>query len=86
MTDSKMFREAVARNGLKYRYLAAELGLSAYGLQRKIENHTEFKASEIKRLGELLQLSKGELENIFFASTSDFKSPAQQSTPRAERI
>ncbi|GKH50412.1 hypothetical protein CE91St46_15230 [Eubacteriales bacterium] len=67
MTDSKKLRDAVAAKGLKYNYLADNLGLTPYGLQKKIENDTEFKAGEVKKLSDLLGLSNRERDAIFFA-------------------
>ena len=67
MTDSKKLRDAVAAKGLKYNYLADNLGLAPYGLQKKIENDTEFKVGEVKKLSDLLGLSNRERDAIFFA-------------------
>ena len=67
MTDSKKLRDAVAAKGLKYNYLADNLGLTPYGLKKKIENDTEFKAGEVKKLSDLLGLSNRERDAIFFA-------------------
>lgn len=67
MTDSKKLRDAVEKKGLKYNFIARTMGLSAYGLKKKIENDSEFKASEIKRLSGLLSLSNKERDEIFFA-------------------
>ena len=51
--------------------LAAALGLTPYGLQKKINNQTEFKASEILTLSEVLHLSEKERNAIFFAKKRD---------------
>lgn len=67
MTDTKRFRDAVKRSGLKYKHIAFELGITPYGLQKKIDNLTEFKASEIVKISEMLRLSEKERANIFFA-------------------
>lgn len=67
MTDSKKLRDKIEGAGLKYSFLAKKLGLSSYGLQKKIENDTEFKASEVKSLADLLNLSTIERDEIFFA-------------------
>ena len=50
-------------------YIAKAIGLkSAYGLAKKIRNETEFKASEINALCELLKIDDPkEKEAIFFA-------------------
>lgn len=67
MTDTKRLRDAIDSKGYKYQFVASELGISRYGLQKKIENDTEFKASEIKRLSTLLGLTLHEQSKIFFA-------------------
>ena len=67
MTDSAALRKAVDRSGLKYIKIAGEMGISPYTLQKKIDNETEFKASEIVKLSSLLSLSDSERTSIFFA-------------------
>lgn len=78
MTDTALLREAVTRSGLKYKKIAESLGLTTYGLQKKIENKTEFKASEILLLSELLNLTERERNAIFFAKKSDYKSHSEE--------
>ena len=67
MTDTQASRAAINNRGLKNKYVAAQMGLSSYGLRKKIENDSEFKASEIMKLSEILDLSVEEREAIFFA-------------------
>lgn len=67
MTNTIVLREKIRQSGLKYNYIAPCLKLTTTGLQRKIENDNEFKASEIKRLSDLLSLSPEERDAIFFA-------------------
>lgn len=67
MTNSVALRDAVDRSGLKYIKIAGEMGISSYTLQKKIDNETEFKASEIVKLSTLLSLSEAERSAIFFA-------------------
>lgn len=74
MTNTKLLREAIGGSGLKYKYVAKALSLSAFGLQKKIDNVTEFKASEIEALSKLLLLNDQQLKAIFFADKSDLKS------------
>lgn len=66
MTNSALFREAVAKAGIKYKFLAKTLGITPYGLQKKIENRSEFKASEIYLVSETLNLSEADRNSIFF--------------------
>lgn len=67
MTDSAALRLAIAKSGLKYGKIAAEMGISPYSLQKKIDNIVEFKASEILKLSSLLSLGESERSCIFFA-------------------
>ena len=67
MTNSKMFRATVSSRGIKYKHLASILGITPYGLQKKIDNLSEFKASEIQLLSTTLALSEQERNSIFFA-------------------
>mgnify|MGYP000973693317 CR=1 FL=1 len=67
MIDTKLLSDVIDKSGLKKYRIAEELGLSSYGLQKKINGETEFKASEIKKLSILLHLSMEVKEKIFFA-------------------
>ena len=72
MTNTKLLNEKILESGLKKKFIAEKLGLSTYGLQRKIENRSEFKASEISILCDLLGIrTAAEKERIFFASKVD---------------
>lgn len=67
MTDTLALRQAIEKSGLKYGRIATEMGISAYTLQKKIDNIVEFKASEIVKLASLLSLGDAERSSIFFA-------------------
>lgn len=70
MTDTNRLKEKIAERGLKLGFIAEKLGLTSYGFTKKMNNDTEFKASEIKTLCELLSItSLKERESIFFADT-----------------
>lgn len=71
MTDTKALREAIQDAGLKYKFVAESLGITPYGLQKKIENRSEFKASEIATLVELLSMPEQQRSAIFFVKISD---------------
>lgn len=67
MTNTTLLKELIAKKGLKLKYVADYLGLSAYGLSKKINNEQEFKVSEVNALCELLDIKDLELkEKIFF--------------------
>lgn len=67
MTDTKQLRELIAKLGLKYKTIASRIGISAYSLQLKIENDSEFKVSEVDALSDILGLSLEQKDAIFFA-------------------
>ena len=66
LTDTKALRKKIQESGLKYIYLAEQLGLSPYGLHKKINNSSEFKASEICKLSAILGIADTEVRAIFF--------------------
>ncbi len=66
--NSKKLLEVIDASGLKYRFIAEQLGISYYTLNKKIKSMTEFKASEISTLCELLNISDlEEMKTIFFS-------------------
>lgn len=73
MTNTKLLEEKIKDSGYKKSYIAKAIGLkSAFGLAKKIKNETEFKASEINRLCEILKIETLEEKNdIFFAEKVD---------------
>ena len=54
MTDTTTLRSIITNSGLKYKAIAEIMGLTPYSLQMKIDNETEFKASEIDTLANIL--------------------------------
>lgn len=72
MTDTVELNRIIDESGLKRRWLAEQLGLSAYGFLKKINNETEFKPSEITRLCELLSIKPlSKRMAIFFSEKVD---------------
>lgn len=72
MTNTEMLRKVITDSGLKYKYIAQKLDIEAYSLQKKIDNVTEFKASEILKLCEVLNIEDHDLkERIFFSPSVD---------------
>ena len=45
MTNTTLLKELIAKSGLKLKYVADHLGLSAYGFSKKVNNEQEFKVS-----------------------------------------
>ena len=68
MTNTELLKEKIKLSGYKRSFIAQQLGISTYCLAQKIDNKTEFKASEINALCGLLHIvSPEEKEAIFFA-------------------
>ena len=67
MTNSLELKAAIVRNGYTQEEIAEMLGITVATLNYKINNKSEFKGSEIKKLAETLSLSREQTDNIFFA-------------------
>ena len=73
MTNTALLKKKIDDSGFKRNYIAKMIGITAYGLSRKIRNESEFKASEIEKLCNLLGITDFEERcAIFFASKVDF--------------
>lgn len=71
MTNSILLNYKIKVSGFRHGFLAEKLGLSRTGLYNKINNKSEFLASEIQALSEILSLSPDERQAIFFAKEVD---------------
>lgn len=69
MTNYVKLRERIVSSGFKMKYVAEECGLTYQGWLKKAKNEggSEFKASEIKTMVELLKLTAKEITALFFA-------------------
>lgn len=66
MTNTELLREKINASGYKLQFVAEKCGLTYFGLMKKVNNETEFKASEVMILKELLHLTDDEVMEIFF--------------------
>lgn len=71
MTNTKMLEAAIALSGIPKNVIAERIGISRSALFKKIRNESEFKATEIVKLQELLALTTEERNRIFFAKRGD---------------
>ena len=71
MTDTMLLRAKLEESGYRLKFIAKKLGITYAGLFKKINNETEFKASEIQKLANMLKLDLKEKEEIFFAKDVD---------------
>lgn len=67
MIDSKKLNRKINASGMKRKYIAEKLGLSPYGLSKKISNENEFKVSEVEKICNILNMTADEREDIFVA-------------------
>lgn len=67
MTDTLRLKALIVERGIKLSWVAEYLGLSRNGFFLKMANESEFKASEIAKLQQLLRLTDAETRQIFFA-------------------
>ena len=68
MTDSEALNKVIENSGLKLTFIARALKLSREGFYKKLNNQTEYKASEIVKMQEILNLSNEQRDKIFFAN------------------
>lgn len=68
MTNTKLLRERIEASGLKLSYIASQLWITPKALTMKIENQTQFKPSEIKKLSEILRIETAEERELIFLS------------------
>lgn len=68
MTNTKLLNELIQRSGLKKVFIADKVGMTPVGLHNCITGKSEFKASHIRILCDLLGIDDLELkEAVFFA-------------------
>jgi hypothetical protein len=67
MTNTALLEQYIEKSGYKKNFIAEQLGLTAYGLTLKVNNKSEFKASEMTTLCKLLKINAKDKEAIFFA-------------------
>ena len=66
MTDTLELELAIKWAKLTKRKIAEDLGISEMALYNKLNNISEFKASEIRELCKKLDIKESERSNIFF--------------------
>ena len=66
MTNTKLLREKIEASGLKLQYIADQLGITRFGLYKKLQDGSEFKPSQIVKLCELLRIETAEEREQFF--------------------
>ena len=71
MTNKDKLEEYIEKSGYKKSFIAKQIGITRYALILKINNKSEFKATEIEILCTLLNIGVEERMAIFFAKRVD---------------
>ena len=74
LTDSKMLSDEITDSGMTITAIAKKIGITREGFYKKLNNETEFKASEISALQKILRLTNKKRDEIFFAKEVELKS------------
>lgn len=78
MLKTEKLRDAIQASGISIVYLANKLGLTREGLYNKINGLTEFKASEIINISDVLHLNVSQRDSIFFDNSNEFNSTRER--------
>lgn len=70
----KSLKDVIIEKGFRISWIANQLNITRYTLYNKINGVTEFTASEIAKLTEILHLSNLEVKSIFLKKYSNLKS------------
>ena len=72
MTNTERLKEIISRSGIKLDAILNATGIKSYAtLRGRINNETEFTASEIRAIAELLRMTPEERDEIFFATDAE---------------
>lgn len=74
LIDSKKLSDEITDSGMTITAIAKKIGITREGFYKKLNNETEFKASEISALQKILRLSNRKRDEIFFAKEVELKS------------
>lgn len=69
MTNTKLLQSKIETSGYDLRFIASKVGMSYQCFLKKMNNQSEFRASEIMALSDLLGLDTEELEAVFFCTS-----------------
>lgn len=68
MTNTSLLEDYIKKSGYKRSFIARQIGLkSTYGFSRKVSNKSEFTATEIVILCNLLKINAKDKNAIFFS-------------------
>lgn len=67
MTNTAKLKAAIVERGMIQKQVAKQIGISTTSFNYKLNNKTEFKASEIGKLVDVLRLTADKTVQIFFS-------------------
>lgn len=70
MVNENLLKAKIIEKNIKKKIIAEKLGISLTSLNYKLNNKTQFKASEIQILSEILNINE-EKDKYFFAQRAD---------------
>ena len=73
MTNTALLEECIRESGLKISAIAKKCGLYRHTLNKKLQNRSEFTASEIAKMSDVLSLTRSKRDCIFFAQAVELK-------------
>ena len=72
MTNTAKLERAIQDSGLMKSAIMSKMGIKSYTtLRAKIDGESEFTASEMDKLCEILHINRTQREAIFFAKTAE---------------
>lgn len=75
MTNTNLLQQRIKDAGIKFSTIMKATGIKSYAtLRGRINNDTEFTASEITAICDLLRIEKQDRDAIFFAKVSELYS------------
>ena len=72
MTNTELLKEIIRSKGLKYNFIANELGITYMSLNKKINNVTEFTIPEVDKFCKVLDISTAQMRKVFFNHAGDY--------------
>lgn len=68
LTNTELLKQKIEESGYRFSWIAEQLNLSPYGLRKKVGGENEFKATEIMKFQEILNISNNERDEIFLSN------------------
>ena len=86
MTNTALLEECIRESGLKISAIAKKCGFSRQTLNNKVQNRSEFTASEIAKMSDVLSLTRNKRDCIFFAQAVELNATQRRKHERITSI